>query len=255
MFLILLNQLVMKYKIHIYIALLILIIISCEDDGIYTPGNFNDNLTNKITVELKMGDVYSMTAFLFINLDNPGQQDIDELGYIWGSKNNDDLSNHHVIIEPSLYGSTHTIVNLMPETQYFAKAYIIKNLVTIYSREITFTTDASEFPIIITSEVTDIKAESAICGGAVLYEGRSPVIARGVVWDIHSKPTIEASPATGTASFSINGSGKGKFSSYVNNLNPGTTYYIRAYVKNENGFFFFGEERSFVTDDPTDRLN
>ena len=96
-----------------------------------------------------------------------------------------------------------------------------------------------EGPVVITSGVTDITTTSAVCGGEVVSNGESVVVARGVCWSTKQNPTIEDDKTT-------DGSGVGIFTSNLSNLEHNTTYYVRAYATNEVGTAY-GEEKSFVT--------
>ena len=94
-------------------------------------------------------------------------------------------------------------------------------------------------PVVITSEVSDIMATSAICGGNVTYDGNDYVTARGVCWSTASNPTLDDFHTT-------DGSSGGAFSSTLTGLVPNTTYYVRAYATNSLGTSY-GEETSFTS--------
>ena len=95
-----------------------------------------------------------------------------------------------------------------------------------------------KLPSVETAAVTHITAYSAECGGTVSDNGTS-VTVRGVCWSESPNPTIDNPHST-------DGSGTGSFSSLIENLSPGTTYYIRAYAMNDNGVGY-GEENTFTT--------
>lgn len=89
------------------------------------------------------------------------------------------------------------------------------------------------------TEVKDIKANSAICGGNVTKEGISSVIAKGICWSTDQNPDIE--------DYKINvGSGCDTFTCNITGLMANTTYYIRAYATNSTGTAY-GNEVSFKT--------
>ncbi len=98
---------------------------------------------------------------------------------------------------------------------------------------------AAQYAFVETSEVTDITSNSAICGGNVTTDNGSAVTAKGVCWSTNQNPTIEDNKTT-------NGNGVGTFTSNMTNLEPNTTYYVRAYATNEVGTAY-GEERTFKT--------
>lgn len=94
-----------------------------------------------------------------------------------------------------------------------------------------------QLPIVITFPVSDIEQQTATCGGSVTTEMN--VSARGVCWSTHQNPTI-------LDSISIDGTEKGSFSSYLLNLKPDSTYYVRAYATNSVGTGY-GSEMKFKT--------
>jgi hypothetical protein len=84
-----------------------------------------------------------------------------------------------------------------------------------------------------------VNAVSSTGGGEVLLDGGSAVIARGLCWSTNPQPTIADSVST-------DGTGLGVFASILNNLQPNTTYYFRAYATNGAGTGY-GNELSFST--------
>jgi hypothetical protein len=94
-------------------------------------------------------------------------------------------------------------------------------------------------PSVTTNPVSSIESNSATCGGNVLLNGGTTVTARGVCWSTSSNPTTSNSRT-------IDGSGTGNFTSYIYGLNPGTTYYVRAYATNRVGTAY-GENENFTT--------
>jgi hypothetical protein len=94
-------------------------------------------------------------------------------------------------------------------------------------------------PTVVTAPATGITPATATAGGEVTADGGDRVTARGVVWSIESSPTF-SSPHT------IDGNGIGAFVSEITGLDPGVTYYVRAYAVNSAGAAY-GEEISFTT--------
>ena len=100
--------------------------------------------------------------------------------------------------------------------------------------------------IMITTNDTElVSCNAAICGGIVLSEGNSPVYQRGTCWGSQPSPTIDIDLYT------VDGSGSGSFTSYLNNLSPNTTYYYRAYAINNSEGIVYGTTKSFVTPSQT----
>ena len=98
---------------------------------------------------------------------------------------------------------------------------------------------AAQYASVTTSEVTEITSNSAICGGHVTADNGSTVTAKGVCWSTNKNPTIDDNKTT-------DGSGVGSFTSNLSNLEPNTTYYVRAFAINAAGTSY-GEQKSFTT--------
>ena len=100
-------------------------------------------------------------------------------------------------------------------------------------------THADYTPKLTTSAATNITSTSATLGGVINDAGSSAVVEYGVCWGTSHNPDLQ--------SYSIVAAGsRSPFSFPVINLSPATTYYVRAYAKN-NILTGFGAEVSFTT--------
>lgn len=90
-----------------------------------------------------------------------------------------------------------------------------------------------------TTSISSISNVSCTIGGDVTNNGGSTVMARGFVYNTSPTPTL-------ANMFVQAGSGLGGFSSAINGLVPGTTYYIRAYATNSTGTNY-GNQVTFNT--------
>ena len=90
-----------------------------------------------------------------------------------------------------------------------------------------------------TTAITEITQSSAKTGGKVTSEGNVNIAVRGVCWNTSAKPTTENSKTS-------DGEGLGEFTSEISGLEPGTTYYVRAYAISGTTVRY-GEELSFKT--------
>lgn len=89
-------------------------------------------------------------------------------------------------------------------------------------------------PSVTVSSVTNITDNSAKAGGEVTDDGGDPSTAGGVCWSsVNSLPTIADSK-------SVDGTGKGIFTSTLSGLSSGTSYNLRAYAKNSVGTAYSG---------------
>lgn len=135
---------------------------------------------------------------------------------------------------------TSQLGNLQPGTKYYVRAYATNSDGTGYGEELSFTTTSLANATVSTNEVTSITASSAISSGTISADGGAAVTARGLVWSTSHNPTVELETKT------VEGNGIGEFTSSISNLQPGTTYYVRAYATNSVGTAY-GAEKSFTT--------
>ena len=91
-----------------------------------------------------------------------------------------------------------------------------------------------------TTAVYNITNSSASCDGLITDAGGGEIFARGICWGVNQFPTIENN------SKSIDGSGTGKFTGSLINLQGNHTYYVRAYATNEVGTSY-GDDIKFTT--------
>ena len=94
-------------------------------------------------------------------------------------------------------------------------------------------------PIVTTDAPRNIMLWTATAGGNVASTGGGNVTAKGVCWSTSSNPMLDDS-------HTVEGEGTGTFTSALNGLTAGTTYYMRAYATNFVGTAY-GEEVSFTT--------
>ena len=102
-----------------------------------------------------------------------------------------------------------------------------------------------ELPVLTTTPVSSITAETAIGGGEISNDGGSSVVRRGICW------SMLPAPDTSLPTKTTDGSGSGAFASQMKGLRGGTTYYVRAYAVNAKGLAY-GNVISFTTGNPCD---
>lgn len=96
------------------------------------------------------------------------------------------------------------------------------------------------WPIVVTSQISNINTNSAVTGGTVVIDGGFFVTQKGVCWAQSNMPDTNNS-------HSIDGNGIGQFASNINGLSSGTTYYVRAYATNSTGTSY-GNVVAFTTE-------
>lgn len=131
------------------------------------------------------------------------------------------------------------INGLTEGVKYYVRAYATNLGGTSYGNEVSFTTVIDLPPTVVTASVSSYTSISAVCGGEVTSEGSTHVTARGVCYGNTNNPDISGNKT-------LNGEGLGTFTSNISGLNPGTTYYVRAYATNSINTSY-GNEVSFKT--------
>ena len=171
-----------------------------------------------------------------------GGQGVTARGLCRGTSSNPTVSGSHTT-EGRGEGSFYSMMdNLTEGNYYYVRAYATTSEGTVYGDERSFY--ASNVLEVTTATVTNVTYNSAICGGTVNNNGGNQALpSRGLCWGTSSYPTVDGSHTT-------NGLGSGSFTVYLTGLQPGTTYYVRAYATTANGTTY-GSQRSFTTVLPT----
>jgi uncharacterized protein (TIGR02145 family) len=184
---------------------------------------------------------YSSVSLLGIVID-VGEGSLEQHGFCYGiapdvSKNEDQFVELGSINATLIF--IHNLTGLIAGTDYFIRAYVQDNTGIYYGREKQFRTLEADVPTVSTDKVSNIEANSAVCGGIIINDGGSSITERGVCISTSSGPTISDRTVAGTNS-------DGGFSCTLNNLAFETKYYVKAYASNSNGPGY-GEEETFTT--------
>ncbi len=169
------------------------------------------------------------------------KNDIIEYGFCWSQDNNPTIAEDFISLDLNSLNNIfiYRIHGLVPGQVYYLNAFASNEIGVSYGEEISFTTE-NKNAIIITSEITNITASTASCGGNVLDNGGSEITAKGICWSLDKDPTVSGDHTT-------DGTGTGVFTSQLIDLNVNSLYYVRAYATNANGTYY-GSELSFTTE-------
>lgn len=148
-------------------------------------------------------------------------------GICWSSSPMPTVSNNTILVTERTHSNTvpfnnnyqKTFQNLDENTVYYFRGFCTNGISLVYSNQLTLTTAN---PITIVSlnalGITDASISSSITDINV-----AEITAVGICWSENQLPTIADSKKEQAYSFA-------GYMSYVDQLNPATTYYLRAYI-------------------------
>lgn len=213
-----------------------LLISSCEKDE-----NYNVPTVTTATIT----GIDETTAVSGGNVTFDGGAEVTACGVCWSTSQTPSISNSRTEDGTGTGRYTSSLTNLEPNSTYYVRAYATNKEGTSYGNELTFKTLKSiKRPTVTSEAVTAITQTTATAGGDVTSDGGAAVTGRGVCWSTSQSPSISDSKTE-------DGTGTGNFSSSITNLEPNSTYYVRAYATNNEGTSY-GSEVSFTTPVPAD---
>ena len=124
-----------------------------------------------------------------------------------------------------------TINNLKPSTTYFIRAFASNKIGTGYGEQITFKTLDLKSPVIKSVLATNITKSSASINVELQDDGGTPIKESGICWG--TDPNLTNDDNKTSSSFSQN-----KITESLANLKCNTTYYVKAYAKNDIGITY-----------------
>jgi len=169
---------------------------------------------------------------------------ISSRGICWSTEKYFELSDclGFTIVDGDIGKFSGNINGLLSGKTYYTEAFATNEKGTYYGLPVSFKTKSIYLPKVTTIAPSNIKASSAICGGKVTSTGGSNIIARGICWNTSGNPNLKNS-----INHTNNGKGRGSFTSKIDGLSSGNTYYVAAYATNQKGTAY-GEIKEFNAD-------
>jgi uncharacterized protein (TIGR02145 family) len=214
-----------------------LCIISCSN-------NEQDNTPNVTIPELTtstISNINLVSASSGGNIISDGGSSITARGVIWSTSQNPTIALSTKTSDGTDIGDFYSqIINLLPNTTYFVRAYATNSVGTAYGNEVSFITGAIQLPFLSATQILNITSTTASSAGNIISNGGGNILEKGVVWSTSQNPTIALNTKI------INGSGMDPFQCDISGLLISTTYYVRTYATNSAGTAY-GNQISFTT--------
>jgi uncharacterized protein (TIGR02145 family) len=158
-------------------------------------------------------------------------------GVVWSTFVNPTISNSKTTDSSGIAPFISQLTGLLGDSVYYVRAYATNATGTGYSSQLNFKATPAILATITTTSVSGITNSKAFSGGNISSNGGGIISARGLVWNTATGPTLSNFKTTSSGTVGI-------FTDSLLGLNPGTTYYVKAYVTNSAGTAY-GNELTF----------
>ncbi len=183
---------------------------------------------------LEATEVRSSTAVLNAEILTKGVPSYSERGFVYALSSNPTLEDTlgkltAKVTEENMYSATVTGLELGEE--YYVRGYAINEAGVAYSTNVVSFQPQQILPNLTTEHPTNISFGSGTgtFNGTIVSIGDPAYTERGFVYGFTHNPSVD------NTKIEVIGSGLGKFSANVTELEVGSIYYIRAYAINNKG--------------------
>lgn len=196
-----------------------------------------------IELDIDLNTLTNSSIFALGKNINAGGGQITQKGFCWAvSPNVPDLliqsnGSGNLFLGTNSNDFSNTVFGLSGSTTYNLRAFAINSSGTSYSTTRTFTTYSDNVSF---KPITFVRGSKRARFSTGIYsDGGSTITQKGFCWSVSPNPTL-------SDNFSENGSVLEDYTTLPEDLNPNTTYYVRAYLTNGNGTFY-SDQTSFTT--------
>lgn len=231
--------------LKIFFVFSVIVFISCKKG--------KDNKLPEVTTS-DATNITSTSATVNGNIVEVGSENIINYGHCWSTSPNPTID----LATKTQFGAASSattfnssLINLLPNTKYYVRAYATISNSTVYSNEITITTLAATSFDVLTQNI-NVGNMTATVYGNVSVQGTMTVTQYGHCWSISNElPTTQDSKTIFSNAYQST-----TFSSIINNISIKNTYiYVRAYATDGNiikygntVIFFFPNNKFSFTD-------
>ena len=192
----------------------------------------NEKEDVKSVIDFEITEITNVTensAVINADLKSSGKENILYRGVCIAMETNPTISGIKYEEQGNVLGQyVAKFENLQYNTKFYARPFITTNSKTIYGNELTFTTKNISVPTVNTLEVSLVTQNSAVFNGKIESDGSSKIVSKGFYYSkTNPKPEYKDQKVESIGDF--------EFSSSTTNLEPNTTYYVRAFVSVYNG--------------------
>jgi hypothetical protein len=188
-----------------------------------------------VVVTFNVTDITATSAKAHGKVTDQGGSTVSERGICWGTEPSPTIDGSHACSGTGVGEFEISMTNLSPGTTYYVRAYAKNTQGLTYGEQKDFRTEAT-LPTVTTGNINGMTVS-----GNVTNDGGATVTERGICWSAtNNEPTVADTHAS-------NGTGTGSYAVELTDLEPGTTYYVRAYATNEKGTAY-GVVKSLTTE-------
>lgn len=223
------------------------IILTIGADEVMIPVRMDIPSKEKPTLSLQTIDdiTYSSASFKGAVV-SVGSAKVNRFGFCWSEAEKPTVNSTSICNlgdTETAKDFTYNATSLNPATVYYVRAYAENAEGISYSNQMKFETKGlPQLAGVETGTVSDIQAFQVQVSGNIINLGNTDGLSQyGHVWSKRSEPTTDDSKTQLGATEST-----GAFNSTLTNLEPNTTYHVRAYAVNSIGTSY-GSEVTFTT--------
>jgi len=186
-------------------------------------------VTNKVNIRtLPVTSISADSAIGSGEITSSGNDVLTERGVCWSVNQNPKASDKKISSGSGIGSFTVKMKDLLPNTQYYLRAYSISDQGEVYGNQVNFKTQ-SRVPSLSTVQATSITGYAFTSGGIIQSDGGSSIIERGICWSsTNVLPTINDSKLSSNSTNST-------YAVTVQNLVANTIYWIRSFARNSAG--------------------